>query len=205
VQNGNTLTIRWAPGHADIEGNEVADKQANRVAQNLAAAVRYEPNIMKFTSISHLRRRAKEARSTGCKEWIEHCRGRKSYLRPHKDGIRKELKKERKGIATRHVQLLTGHAIIAPFLKEKLKKIDSDECWWSDKRGRQTRDHLFKGCDRWKRQTQRLWTDVGRKLEWRSPKAKPMSRLFREERVTKVILQFLKDTDIGKFSTDIPL
>jgi hypothetical protein len=39
--------------HADIEGNEVADKQVKRVAQNLAAAVRFEPNIMKFTSISH--------------------------------------------------------------------------------------------------------------------------------------------------------
>jgi hypothetical protein len=130
VQNGNTLTIRWVHGHSDIEGNEVADKQANRVSQNLAAAVRYEPNIIKFTSISHLRRRAKEARSTGCKEWIdEHCCGRKSYLRPHKNGIPKELKKERKGIATRYFQLLTGHSIIAPFLKEKLKKIDSDECW----------------------------------------------------------------------------
>jgi hypothetical protein len=127
VQNGNTITIRWVPGHADIEGNEVADKQAKRVAQNLVAAVRYEPNIMKFTSISHLRRRAKEARSTGCREWIdEHCRGRKSYIRPHKNGICKELKKERKGIATRYFQLVTGHAIIAPSLKEKLEKIDSD-------------------------------------------------------------------------------
>jgi hypothetical protein len=46
---------------------------------------------------------------------------------------------------------------------------------------------------------------VGRKLGWRIPKAQPVSRLFREERVTKVILQFLKDTDIGKCSTDIPL
>jgi hypothetical protein len=46
---------------------------------------------------------------------------------------------------------------------------------------------------------------VGRKLGWRIPKAKPISRLFREERVTKVILQFLKDADIGKCSTDIPL
>jgi hypothetical protein len=70
VQNGNTLTIRWAAGHADIEGNEVADKQTKRVTQNLAAAVRYEPDIMAFSRISHLRRRAKEAR-TGCKESID--------------------------------------------------------------------------------------------------------------------------------------
>jgi hypothetical protein len=46
---------------------------------------------------------------------------------------------------------------------------------------------------------------VGRKFRWRIPKAKPISRLFRVERVTEVILQFLKDTDIGNFSTDISL
>jgi hypothetical protein len=90
VQNGNTLTIRWVPGHADIEGNEVADKQTKRVTQNLAAAVRYEPNIMKFTSISYLRRRAKEARLTGCKEWTdEHCRGRKSTCDHTRTGFAK--------------------------------------------------------------------------------------------------------------------
>jgi hypothetical protein len=44
---------------------------------------------------------------------------------------------------------------------------------------------------------------MGKKLGWRIPKAKPISRLFREERVTKVILQFLKDTDTGKYSTDL--
>jgi hypothetical protein len=78
---------------------------------------------MKFTCISHLRR-AKGARSTGCKGLInEHCREEKSYLRPHRNAICKELKKERKGIATRYFQLLTGHAIIAPFLKERLKTI----------------------------------------------------------------------------------
>jgi predicted aldo/keto reductase-like oxidoreductase len=43
------------------------------------------------------------------------------------------LKNEQKGIVARHYQLLTGHAIIAPFLKEKLKQIDSGECWWCDK------------------------------------------------------------------------
>jgi hypothetical protein len=42
-------------------------------------------------------------------------------------------------------------------------------------------------------------------LGWITPNGKPISRLFREERVAKVILQFLKDTDVGKCSTDIPL
>jgi hypothetical protein len=101
--------------------------------------------------------------------------------------------------------MLIGLAIIAPFLTEKLKKIDSDECWWCDKRCKQTRDHLFKECDIWKAQIQRHRKDVGRRLGWRIPKPKQISRLFREEGVTKVILQFLKDTDIGNCPTDLPL
>jgi len=35
---------------------------------------------------------------------------------------RKELKGERKAIASRYYQLLMGHTLVAPFLKEKLKK-----------------------------------------------------------------------------------
>jgi hypothetical protein len=62
---------------------------------------------------------------------------------------------------------------------------------------------IYLKCDRLKPQICRLWKDVGMKLEWRIPKANPISRLFMEERATKVILQFLKDTDIGKCSTDI--
>jgi hypothetical protein len=42
---------------------------------------------------------------------------------------------------------------------------------------------------------------------WRGgvPKGKPISRLFKEEKGTKVILQFLKDRDVGKCSNDISL
>jgi hypothetical protein len=42
-------------------------------------------------------------------------------------------------------------------------------------------------------------------LGWRIAKAQPISGLFRDERVAKVILQFLKDTDVGKCLTHIPL
>jgi hypothetical protein len=46
---------------------------------------------------------------------------------------------------------------------------------------------------------------LGRKLGRRIQKAKLISGLFSEERVTKAILQFLKDIDIGKRSTDTSL
>jgi len=83
-----------------------------------------------------------------------------------KPGFRKELKNERKAVTSRYYQLLTGHTLIAPFLKVKLKKTDSDQCWCeTDKR--QTRDHLFKECGRWKTDINMLWTTIGKKLGWK--------------------------------------
>ena len=63
-------------------------------------------------------------------------------------------------------QLLTGHVLIAPFLEEKLKKTDSDQCWWCETGKRQTRDHLFKECGRWKTEINVLWTTIDKKLGW---------------------------------------
>ena len=61
--------------------------------------------------------------------------------------IRTALRRTGKGVASRYFQLLSGHAMIAPFLKDKWGWTDSDACWWCDG-GRQSRDHLFKECKR---------------------------------------------------------
>ena len=58
------------------------------------------------------------------------------------------------------VQLLSGHALIAPFLKEKWRWTDSDRCWWRET-GRQSREHLFKECTAWTSEIRKLWTAVG--------------------------------------------
>ena len=97
-----------------------------------------------------------------------------------------------------YYQLLTGHALTAPFLKDKLKKTDSDQCWWCETGKRQTRDHLFKECERWKTEINVLWTTIGKKLGWKHRRNKKISELFREEKATGAILQFLRDTGIGK-------
>ena len=57
--------------------------------------------------------------------------------------IPKELQKAPEKLASRFFQLASGHAMIAPFLKEKLGWIRSNICWWCES-GRQTREHLFK-------------------------------------------------------------
>jgi len=58
-----------------------------------------------------LKRRATEAETSGMKEWIaERTKKRRSYIPPKKPGFRKQLKGERKAIASRYYQLLAGHA-----------------------------------------------------------------------------------------------
>ena len=56
-------------------------------------------------------------------------------------GIRPQLRLATKRVAARFFQLLSGHAMIAPFLKERWGLADSDICWWCRK-GRQSREHL---------------------------------------------------------------
>ena len=59
-------------------------------------------------------------------------------------------------MATRFFQLFSGHAMIAPFLKERWGFVNTDACWWCDK-GRQSREHLFKECTAWTKEIRELW------------------------------------------------
>ena len=59
--------------------------------------------------------------------------------------IPKELQRAPKEVASRFFQLASGHAMTAPFFKEKFGWIKSDICWWCGS-GRQTREHLLKSA-----------------------------------------------------------
>jgi len=67
-----------------------------------------------------------------------------------------------KRIATRFYQLKTGHALTATHLKW-IKLREGDQCWWCC-RSRQTREHLFKHCNRWRAsQHKAMWAGEGHK------------------------------------------
>ena len=146
VRKGNTVTIRWTPAHAGVEGNERADL----AAKDAATLPQMRETQGRF-SLSFLKRRISEEVS---ERWIsdtttriEKGRGsRGAYEGPDRRArqrIRALLGKTRKGVASRFFQLLSGHAMIAPFLKDRWGWTDSDTCWWCNG-GRQSRDHLFK-------------------------------------------------------------
>jgi ribonuclease HI len=197
ASRGCTLTIRWVPSHANIEGNETADVWAKEAATCEMDAV--DKTYLNETSVAFMTRKATENRSDGTKKWVkEKSSKRTQYQPPKKKGMRKALMKERKSVASRYYQLLTGHAITASYLFNKIKKIDSDLCWWCDSIKKQTRHHLFVECDKWKSQQKVLWKNVGKALGWKHPKILRISDLFGNEKATEPVLQFLRDTDVGK-------
>ena len=133
--------------------------------------------------------------------------------------IRTLLRTTRKGVASRFFQLLSGHAMIAPFLKDRWGWTDSDECWWCDG-GRQSRDHLFKECKRWSKEIKELWSAVGKisgrredgegpfrsrkgfGFHVRQARARPSNTTIREllsnSRYTEAVLSFLSKTRVGE-------
>jgi ribonuclease HI len=201
-ESGNTLCLRWVPGHKDIEGNEVADVWAKSAASSGAIYQpvfrRHKPqNVRNTISLAHIARKISERRSAARNKWIaDKGVSGSRYITRRKTGMRTVLKSTKKHIAARYFQLLTGHAIIAPYLKNKLDKVQTERCWWCNAK-RQTRDHLFKECKRWKPQIRVLWKSVSKATNGRVNRLKSIAKLFSADEATEPILEFLRDTDVG--------
>ena len=102
---------------------------------------------------------------------------------------RRHLRRTPKSIAGRYYQLLSSHAAIGPYLKDKIRKTDDDHCWWCEGGKRQTRHHLFTECRAWIPQTRRLWRDIGKAHGWKHPKA-PSGKWLWMETSTEAGLAF---------------
>ena len=157
--------------------------------------------------------------------------GNRSFRVPAESEIPKipiELRKAPKELASRFFQLASGHAMIAPFVKEKFKWIESDTCWWCGSE-RQTREHLFKQCLTWKKEIRELWKTAaemsgckgdqrgfsckgrGFFLCWgtgqgrakRRPGNTSIRELMADKRSTEVVLTFLRTTGVGKLKEGV--
>ena len=124
-------------------------RQGEREERSRGAETRRKKKRSEKISLASLKaRRKKEAVDEWRKERVSGCKGSRAFRVP-KEGevprIPAELRGAPKRIGSRFSQLASGHAMIAPFIKEKFGWIDSDLCWWCGT-ARQTREHLFKGC-----------------------------------------------------------
>ena len=153
-----TLSIRWVPRHAGVRGNEIADMWATDAPARAEKTGTGSSKVGRSTGLASLQGMRSmtffrtQLRRKAAAEWreeiIRRSQGGRSFLVPGvgtQPRIPSGLRQVPKELASLFFQLSSGHAMIVPFLKEGSGWVESDGCWWYGG-GRQTREHLFKGC-----------------------------------------------------------
>ena len=131
MARGSEVIIHWVPAHHGVTGNEKADEHSREAASGIKPdSLRAVLDELRWeTSLSHMTRVATEGQSCRTNQWIAEHLGSPSrrYKVPPGRGIRRRpLRRAPKHIASRYYQLLSGHAAIGPYLKDKIWKMDND-------------------------------------------------------------------------------
>ena len=238
IQRGASVTIRWMPGHAGVLGNEIADQWTLDAAtrehrcHTSEEALGAPRSTSRHTSQTFMKTALKmRAVSMWREEIISRSKGRRSFRLPWEGEVPRippDLRRAPKEVASRFFQLASGHAMIAPFLRDKFGWVESDSCWWCSG-GRQSREHLFKECRTWKEEIRTLWKEVGKIsgccerrevgriykgkkgfcLCMGKKQARPgnlsIGRLMSDTRFTEAVLKFLRSTGVGKVKEGVLL
>ena len=202
MSRGNEVAIHWIPARHGVQGNETADEVAKAVAEGNHPGDAVPDELRCETSLSHLARVATENRSRTTVEWISSRTGdpQRKYKAPRGRGLRQGLlRRTPKSIAGRCYQLLSGHAAIGPYLKDKIRKTEDDRYWWCGGGKKQTLHHLFPECRAWMHQIRRLWRDIRKAHGWKHPRA-PSGKWLWKEKSTEAVLAFLGSTRVGYIS-----
>ena len=128
----NEVTIHWVPAHHGVPGNEKADEFARVAAEGSSPGSAVADELQWEASLSRMTRVATENQSRRMSQWIAEHIGdpRRKYRIPPGKGVRRKLLRwVPKHVAGRYFQLLPGHAVIGPYLKDKMRKSDDDRCW----------------------------------------------------------------------------
>ena len=119
LETRGSATLRWAPAHKGVEGNEVADGFAKHAAENVVDAVG-PPRL------THLTRKTTEARAQDTRAWIA------SYVK-----------------SSRHYQPPKGSNLgsyrSSPASSPQATSLSSKR-WWCGNGGRRRQRHHFFRC-----------------------------------------------------------
>ena len=132
MRRDNEVAVRWVPEHQGIEGNERANELAKAAAEGESPANAVSDECRWEADLSCMARAAAKAKArTTAQRASDRVSLERKYRPPPGKGLRRrQPRRTCKSVAGRYFQLLSGHAAIGPYLKDKIKKTDSDECWW---------------------------------------------------------------------------
>ena len=175
--------------------NGMAKEAAEGQTDDVLDQVRWQ------TSLPRLTRSAAERRTAATSQCIrDHVRPEHRHPPPPGGtGFRRRtMRRGRKATAQSYYQLLTGHATLRSFLRDRIagpRRLESDRCWCNSG-ARQSCHHLFIERRAWGPQIRTLWRRIGEDCHWEHPMAPALRWLLKEE-ATGAALGFLESTRVG--------
>jgi hypothetical protein len=168
---GGAVTLTWLSSSASSNGS----KAANTVAQR---AAKQPPKAMRSASLSYVKQAIRE-------KW-----------KPM-EALDKHVKDARKSVASRYLQLKSGHAITGTHLL-RIGKVQDARCWWCSS-SRQTVKHLLLECRKWRRERATMIRKLSTKnITIRETPDQRNVRILFEHKATVDVLEFIETTEVGK-------
>ena len=190
----NAVTIRWIAGHMEVEGNEVADREAKLAAkgEDKSSPIKKLPLLLQKPlpfSVSAL----KQSHNSRLKK-LWRAEWEKSPRFPHLSGLNPSLPSKafmkltgslRKRQAGLYIQLRTGHAPLNKHL-HRFKRSDTPNCLQCGEATPETVHHYLFICPCYDRERFILERNVGRKVFC-------LSHLLSHESAKKHLLRYINE------------
>ena len=178
-----------------MEENEQADRWAKLAADEPDTLGVEWPEEARPRSLANIRREISEKKWMEARQWAGGRTSKQKYRMPRTQRPDGTVAGSAKRLAARFYQLKTGHALTGEYL-HWTKNRPTAQCWWCP-HPKQTREHLLKGCPKWRKQQKVLWKEVwektgGGRFRWKA------HELFAEPEASQAVLDFLSSTDVGR-------
>ena len=175
--------------------NEQADRWAKLAADESDAPGVEWPEGVCPRSRANIRREISEKKWGQARECTAGRTSKKKYRMPTSQRRDGTVAGSAKRLAQRFYQLKTGHCRTGKYLYWT-KFWRTAPCWWCP-HPKQTREHLLKGCPRWRKEQRTLWKEVWKEMGkarqwWKAHK------LFADQRCSWAVLDFLASMEVGK-------
>jgi len=171
-EEGGAVTLTWLSSSASSNGSKIASTVAQRAAKQ-------PPKAMRSASLSYVKQAIRE-------KWKPMA------------ALDEHVKDARKSVASRYLQLKSGHAIIGVHLL-RIGKVQDARCWWCSSSSRQTVEHVLLECRKWRRERRTMIRNLSTKniAISETPDRRNVKILFGDN-ATVDVLEFIEKTEVGK-------